>query len=357
MKKSISLVLAVLMLLAAACTCFSASAEGKDPTFPADQSMTTATPQAADKVGTQCFYAIAGGLDKLSNLISKDYASGAFYAGIGKEDSGTVNINGLAEDNAFGAIITLKLAEGTKSSFVITVPTSGNVPNSFKVYTCDSNKFWGETEKYNQPATAATNQFTEVFAVEGLSDKWQTSKDGKFRFYEADFAKSFTANYIAIGFPKDIAGLTANSKSQYQVKAYEFGVFADKLGSTPAATTAQATTATPVTTQTPAVTTAPATTAEVTTAAATTAEATTAAVTTAAATTAEITTDAATTAEATAPAATDTPTAAPEATNAPEVTTESPKTEEKKGCGSVAAVGVCAIVAVLGTAVLRKKED
>ena len=50
-------------------------------------------------------------------------------------------------------------------------------------------------------------------------------------------------------------------------------------------------------------------------------------------------------------------TTATPATAAPEVTTEAPKAEEKKGCGSVAAVGVCAIVAVLGTAVFRKKED
>ena len=56
-----------------------------------------------------------------------------------------------------------------------------------------------------------------------------------------------------------------------------------------------------------------------------------------------------------------TTTAEPEATTAnPETTTAAPsteKTEEKSGCGSVAAIGVAVIVSVLGAAVITKKKN
>lgn len=241
MKKIVSLLLVTLMILSAFTLCFSSSAEAanKDPKFAAADSMVIEQPQQADKdrLNKKCFYALGGGLNSPGGLCDKDYTSSKVASNSNKKfeisaqtSANTVDIQAVQKENGYCAIISYKLQEGTKKSIVVTVPSSStSVPNALDFYACDD--FWAEAADnvYNKPIDSSANRnhtFTLVLSVKDLAGKWKMSTDETYRYYEADFDREFTNNFLAIGFYSDPTRADA-SKPTYTLN--EIAVFSSSI--------------------------------------------------------------------------------------------------------------------------------
>ena len=330
MKKIISVLLSTLMVLAIFASCLTASAaEARNPQFNAADSMLIDVPQQEDKdrLGTKyVFYALTGGMQANNALMDKKYESalresdGKIFNISAANTTNTIDINGVYKENGYSGVLTFKLAEGVKTSVIITAPApdqpnGDSVPNALDFYACDD--YWAECKKdtYNTPVTpdeSYNHTFVPVLSLTDLADKWLLSADRSYVYYEVNFTTTFINDYLAVAFP---AG-TSDSGKFY---LYEIAVFSTEVSEIPGLRSADVTTAAPETTQAP-----------------------------------ETTKKAETTqkpVETKNPAAT---TAAPAATTvAPAETTQK---AEEKGCGSVAAIGVAVIVTVLGAAYVSKKH-
>lgn len=313
MKKLLAASIASLMLFSAAFCCFGASATNEDPYYPATDTIIIEKPSSGH------FY--TNNLNNFSKSIDGIRSTSIrIPVGLGTTP---INLNGTAEgsDAIYCAILPYKLdSTAIGFSFTVCVPpqTHEYGPNVMNdIYIFGAPAYWNEAESNKTPAVIPTEtEFVPLAKVENLSEKWKVSADGEYRYYEANFADPVTTEYVLIAFTQDSKDHLASGNTMY---FNEFSIF---TGSIPLADTAEKPTWTkpviPETTPKPETTKGPETTQK--------------------------------------PVLTKKPlvtTAPAETTGAPE--TKAP--EKESGCGSVASFGLAAVIGVIGTAVIRKKED